>query len=32
MCPHARNVSSLLPEGADTSLKAARQEVMPWNT
>ncbi len=32
MCPHARNASSLPPEGADTSLEAARQEVLPWNT
>ena len=32
MCPHARNASSLPPEGADTSLQAAWQEVLPWNT
>ena len=32
MCPHARNASSLPPERAGTSLEAARQEVLPWNT
>ena len=32
MCPNARNASSLPPEGADRSLEAARQEVLPWNT
>ena len=29
MCPHARNASPLPSEGADTSLEAARQEVLP---
>ena len=32
MCPHARNASSLPSERADTSLQAAWQEVLPWNT
>ncbi len=32
MCSHARNASSLSPAGAATSLEAAREEVLPWNT
>lgn len=29
MCPHARNIYSLPPEGANTFFEAALQEVLP---